>query len=65
MSSLSRPAVSTDEISDPTWHDLFDRDDVIRKLQFAVTLLEGEVARLREQNAAKDAKINSLIAVLS
>lgn len=50
--------VPTDEISDPSWNDIFDRDKKIKELE----------ADLRAKNAqllAKDEAIAKLIEVMS
>jgi|Wag4MinimDraft_6_1082665.scaffolds.fasta_scaffold188098_1 hypothetical protein len=43
---------STDEITDPTWHDIFDRDKMIVQLQREILLLQQEVQREREARQA-------------
>lgn len=52
------PAVQTDEITDPTWNDVFDRDRVIKAL-------EGQVRELRETVEVRERAIERLLAVLS
>lgn len=52
------PAVPTDEIADPTWHDVFDRDRVIKAL-------EAQVTELRAKLEGKERAIERLVAVLS
>lgn len=47
----------TDEMSDPTWHDVFDRDAKIKTL-------EAEVERQKEHIKALEMQFHKLVAVI-
>jgi hypothetical protein len=38
----------TDEIMDPTWHDVFDRDDIIKSLKLEVEGMKKVIHHLNE-----------------
>lgn len=48
----------TDEITDPTWHDVFDRDAKIEAL-------EARVAAQQEHIKALEAQFHKLVSVLT
>jgi predicted RNase H-like nuclease (RuvC/YqgF family) len=39
----------TDDIADPTWHDIFDRDREIKRLRDALQERDATIRELREQ----------------
>jgi hypothetical protein len=49
---------TTDDIDDPTWHDIFDRDDMIKRIQkerdadlALIRQLQREIEELRRARA--------------
>ena len=40
-----------DDIDDPTWHDLFDREDLIKKLDQKESTLKDLVQKLERENS--------------
>lgn len=41
----------TDDIDDPTWHDLFDRDNLIKKLDKEKIDLKDMIQRVERENS--------------